>query len=83
MLMEGRVWSEAQREGLYCVSFLLSGRNPGRRENLIGCDSVVKQTSSNIASELQKWRPGVRDHVVMCVCGRGVCAICGFFGGGG
>lgn len=59
MLMEGRVWSERQREGLYYVSFLLSGRKPGQRENLIGCDSVVKQTSSNIASELQKWRPGV------------------------
>jgi len=51
------------------VSFSLSGRKPGprERENLIGCDSVVKQTSSNIASELEKRRPGVCVSMWFCV----------------
>jgi len=51
------------------VSFLLSGQKPGprERENLIGCDSVVKQTSSNIASELEKRRPGVCVSMWSCV----------------
>ncbi|KAL1255878.1 hypothetical protein QQF64_013939 [Cirrhinus molitorella] len=79
--MEGRVRSERQREGLYCVLFSLSGRKPGQGENLIGCDSVVKQTSSNIASELQKRRPGVWERTdrwcVSVCCVTGCCALTG------
>ncbi len=77
--MEGRVRSERQWEGLYCVPFSLSGRKPGQGENLIGCDSVVKQTSSNIASELQKRRPGVWERTdCWCVWASGrLCTVCG------
>lgn len=62
MPTEGRVkeWGLNYSErSAVCPS--VSGTKPERRENLIGFDSVVKQTSGEIASELQKLRPAVSE----------------------